>query len=130
MVHGRVVQKRGEAKETRRLKRDRDAVEGQVTAKRERADGEDTREEKHEGPRRGEIPPKQRRRVDPRAGDKPTKQRGGRVKKAVGQKSRSGVAAKAVGQKQQVVVQVTGGMSAGEESKREQADLVTRHVCD
>ena len=120
----------GDAKETRRLKRERDAVEGQVTAKRERADGEDKREEKHGGPRRGEMPPKQRRRVDPRAGDKPTKQRGGRVKKAVRQKSRSGVAAKAVGQKQQVVVQVTGGMSAGEESKREQADLVTRHVCD
>lgn len=46
------------------------------------------------------------------------------------QKSRSDVVAEAVGQKQQcAVVQGSGGTSAWEERKREQANLVGQHVC-
>ena len=51
----------------------------------------------------------------------------------VRQKPRSsGAATRAVGQKQRLaVVQVAGGsMSARQESKLKQADLVARHVCD
>lgn len=58
-------------------------------------------------------------------------QRGKGVKNAKGKKSRSGATAKAVGHEQErAVVHVSGGMGAREENKREQADLVARHVCD
>lgn len=79
--------------------------------------------EGHGGPSGGDIPPDSR-------GDE-SLQRGGGVEKAVGQKSRSGFAAKAVEQKQPCeVTRATGGMSAWEESKHEQADLVAIHSCD
>lgn len=49
---------------------------------------------------------------------------------ALEQKSRSGIAAKAVRQKQTCdVVRISGGMSAWEQRKREQAGHVARRVC-
>ncbi|CAM9936934.1 unnamed protein product [Pylaiella littoralis] len=47
----------GDATETRRPKGKRNPVERQATAKRGRTDGDNKREEKHGGPRRG-IPPR------------------------------------------------------------------------
>ncbi|CAN0405189.1 unnamed protein product, partial [Pylaiella littoralis] len=122
------LKKEGDLSETRRRKRERDAAEGQALAKRGRADGGDKRKEGYGGAqgRRGSgVGVAQLKKKQPNA-----KLRGARSGKPVG---RSGgvAAAKDVGQKQLgAVVPVAGGMSATEESKREQADLVARHVCD
>ncbi|CAM9682824.1 unnamed protein product [Pylaiella littoralis] len=98
--------RRGEFKETRRLKRERDAPEGQALAKRGRMDSGDEREEgcgRPKGQQGCSGVHVARQREQPKA-----KLRCGRIGKPVGQKSRSGVAA--APQLLCTVVAVTGGM--------------------
>lgn len=58
------------------------------------------------------------------------KQRGSGAKQTVRQTSRTGVATTAVEQQKVIIVQVFGGMTALEESRSEEENLVSRHVCD
>ncbi|CAM9273673.1 unnamed protein product, partial [Pylaiella littoralis] len=107
-----------------------DAAQGQALTKRGRTDGGGEREEEYGGVQghRGSGVEVARQKKQPKA-----KLRGGRVGKPLGRKPRSGgvADAKDVEQKQLgTVVPVAGSMSATEESKREQADLVARHVFD
>ncbi|CAN0091340.1 unnamed protein product, partial [Pylaiella littoralis] len=54
------VKNEGDFKDTRRLKRERNAAEGQAFAKRGKIDGGDKREEKHGGTNGGKGPPRSR----------------------------------------------------------------------
>ncbi|CAN0018320.1 unnamed protein product, partial [Pylaiella littoralis] len=123
------LKKEGDLSETRRRKRERDAAEGQAFAKRGRTDGGDKREEGYggaQGQRGSEVGVAQHNKKK----QSKANLRGGRSGKPVGRNG-GAAAAKDVGQKQLgTAVPVAGGMSATEESKREQADLVARHVCD
>ncbi|CAM9829118.1 unnamed protein product [Pylaiella littoralis] len=112
------LKKEGDLSQTRRRKRERDAAEGQALTKRGRTDGGDEREEGYggaQGQRGSGVGVAQHKKKQSNA-----KLRGGRSGKPAGRNG--GVAAaKDVGQKQLgTVVPVAGGMSATEESKREQ----------
>lgn len=82
--------------ESRRLEREKDTVEGQVTAKKGRADA---RKNERRNTRRGDGEGGAPSNLGGR--DKPPTQRGVVFKTAVGQKFRSGVAAKIVGHNMQ-----------------------------